>query len=116
MAFGKSKIDKICLEAVAQLKETDYTKADPQIGQMYQRLVGGRSQLETVMERDLSAVTQISSLEKTLTYYTDRLGGISNDLADSTDTILQASTETSRVAGEVSNQHEIGRASCRERV
>ena len=55
MAFGKSKIDKICLEAVAQLKETDYTKADPQIGQMYQRLVGGRSQLETVMERDLSA-------------------------------------------------------------
>lgn len=74
MAFGKSKIDKICLEAVAQLKETDYTKADPQIGQMYQRLVGGRSQLETVMERDLSAVTQISSLEKTLTYYTDRLG------------------------------------------
>ena len=106
MAFGKSKIDKICLEAVAQLKETDYTKADPQIGQMYQRLVGGRSQLETVMERDLSAVTQISSLEKTLTYYTDRLGGISNDLADSTDTILQASTETSRVAGEVSNQHE----------
>ena len=28
MAFGKSKIDKICLEAVAQLKETDYTKAD----------------------------------------------------------------------------------------
>lgn len=106
MAFGKSKIDKICLEAVAQLKETDYTKADPQIGQMYQRLVGGRSQLETAMERDLSAVTQISSLEKTLTYYTDRLGGISNDLADSTDTILQASTETSRVAGEVSNQHE----------
>ena len=67
MAFGKSKIDKICLEAVAQLKETDYTKADPQIGQMYQRLVGGRSQLETVMERDLSAVTQISSLEKTFT-------------------------------------------------
>ena len=106
MAFGKSKIDKICLEAVAQLKETDYTKADPQIGQMYQRLVGGRSQLETAMERDLSAVTQISSLEKTLTYYTDRLGGISSDLANSTDTILQASTETSRVAGEVSNQHE----------
>lgn len=32
MAFGKSKIDKICLEAVAQLKETDYTKADPEIG------------------------------------------------------------------------------------
>ena len=106
MAFGKSKIDKICLEAVAQLKETDYTKADPQIGQMYQRLVGGRSQLETVMERDLSAVTQISSLEKALTYYTDRLGGISSDLANSTDTILQASTETSRVADKVSNQHE----------
>ena len=106
MAFGKSKIDKICLEAVAQLKETDYTKADPQIGQMYQRLVGGRSQLETVMESDLSAVTQISSLEKTLTYYTDRLGGISSELANSTDTILQASTETSRVAGEVSNQQE----------
>lgn len=106
MAFGKSKIDKICLEAVAHLKETDYTKADPQIGQMYQRLVGGRSQLETVMERDLSAVTQISSLEKALTYYTDRLGGISSDLANSTDTILQASTETSRVADKVSNQHE----------
>ena len=106
MAFGKSKIDKICLEAVAQLKETDYTKADPQIGQMYQRLVGGRSQLETVMESDLSAVTQISSLETTLTYYTDRLGGISSELANSTDTILQVSTETSRVAGEVSNQQE----------
>ena len=51
-------------------------------------------------------MTQISSLEKALTYYTDHLGGISSDLANSTDAILQASTETSRVADEVSNQHE----------
>ena len=106
MAFGKNKTDKNCLGAVAQLKETDYSKADPQVVQIYQRLLSGRSQLETVMERDLSAVTQISSLEKALTYYTDHLGGISSDLANSTDAILQASTETSRVADEVSNQHE----------
>lgn len=100
------KADKTGMEAVSELKEADYSKADPRIGQMYTRLSEGRKQLEQVMEKDLSAVMNISSLDLSLIHYTDRLGDFSSSLADSTDDILQSATESSRVAGEVSNQHE----------
>lgn len=54
------KADKTGMEAVSELKEADYSKADPRIGQMYTRLSEGRKQLEQVMEKDLSAITNIS--------------------------------------------------------
>ena len=100
------KADKVCMEAVSSLKNAEYSKADPRIGQMYTRLSDGKKQLEQVMEKNLSAVMKISSLDLSLIHYTDQLGVISSDLADSTDDIVQSATESSRVAGEVSNQHE----------
>lgn len=100
------KTDKACMEAVLALKEAEYAKADPKIGQVYARISTGRKQLEQVMEKDLSAVMKISSLDLSLMHYTDQLGQISSDLAESTDDIIQSATESSRVAGEVSNQHE----------
>ncbi len=104
MGFGK-KTDKTCFQAVSQLKDADYSKA-PELGELYQRLSGGRKQFEQVIDKDLDAVMQISSLDLSLLHYTDKLGEISNTIAESTDEIVQASTESSRVAGEVSNQHE----------
>lgn len=104
MALKKS--DKMCMEAVSALKDADYAKADPQIGELYTRLINGRRQLENAMEKDLSAVMKISSFDLALIHYTDQMGQISNAVAQSTDEVLQASTETSRVAGEVSSQHE----------
>ncbi|MCI7106646.1 MAG: methyl-accepting chemotaxis protein [Agathobacter sp.] len=100
------KTDKICMQAVSELKDADYAKADPQIGQLYTRLANGRKQLEQVMEKDLSAVMKISSLDLALIHYTDQMGNISSAVAQSTDEVLQAVTESARVAGEVSNQHE----------
>ena len=42
MAFGK-KTDRAGLQAVLELKNVDYSK-DPEIQQLYTRLVNGRSQ------------------------------------------------------------------------
>ena len=106
MVFGKNKSDKTCLQAVAALRNADYTKAEPEIGQMYERLSKGRKQFEEVMAKDLSAVMQISSLDLALVHHTDHMGDISNSVAESTDEIVQAATETSHVAEEVSGQHE----------
>ena len=102
--MGFKKSDKVCMEALSSLKAVDYSKADPKIGQIYTRLFNGKKQLEQVMEKELSAVMKISSLDLSLVHYTDQLGTISSD--ESTDGILQSATESSRVAGEVSNQHE----------
>lgn len=104
MALGKNA-NKEYLTALAGMKNVDYSKA-PEIGQLYARLSNGRKQLGEVMTKDLSAVMQISSLDVALLHYTDQMGQISASLAESSDRIVQEASESARVAGEVSNQHE----------
>jgi methyl-accepting chemotaxis protein len=104
MAIGK-KSQKDNLQALAEMKSIDYSKT-PQIGELYTRISNGRKQLEEVMEKDVSAVKKIGTLDQLLIQYTDEMGEISNSLADSTDEIVHSATESSRVASEVSNQHE----------
>ena len=106
MVFGKGKEEKKYLRSVAELKKVDYAKADPEIGQIYERLTKGRKQFEEVLGKDLTAVMQISSLDLTLEHHTAHMTDISNAVASATYEILQASTETTHVAQEVANQHE----------
>lgn len=104
MALGKNT-NKQYLDAVAGLRNVDYSKA-PEIGQLYTRISNGKKQLGQVMDKDLSAAVKISSLDSSLIHYTDQMGRISSALAESSDEIVRAAAESSRVAGEVSNQHE----------
>lgn len=103
MAFIKKQPDLI--DSLSELKEADYSK-NPKIGDIYKRLIKGRKQFENVMDKDISAVMQISSLDLTLEQYTDDLMDISNEVADSTEVISKAAEESSLVASQVNSQHE----------
>jgi len=93
------------IDSVAQMKAADYSK-QPKLGDIYQRLIKGREQFEVVMDRDISAVMQISSLDLMLKEQTDNLLQISEEVADATEKIHEAAEESSLVAGQVNEQHE----------
>ena len=103
MALFKKGTDLI--DSVAELKDADYSK-NPKLGDIYKRLLKGRKQLENVMDKDISAVMQISSLDLVLEQQTDELVSISHEVADASEVINQASEECSAVAAQVNMQHE----------
>ncbi len=102
MAFMK-KTDLI--DSVAELKEANYAK-NPKLGDVYKRLLRGREQFEGVMDKNITAVMQISSLDLILNQQTAELLAISEEAADATEIIQEAAEESSNVAGQVNSQHE----------
>lgn len=93
------------IDSVAELKKADYSK-NPKINEIYERLVKGREQFEVVMDRDITAVMQISSLDLLLSQQTDELQNISEIVADATERIQSDAEDSSTVAGQVNEQHE----------
>ncbi len=103
MAFGKKNAELI--HAVAEMRETDYSK-QPELGEVYKRLIQGRSQFEEAMAGDIDAVMQISSLDLAIHHHTDNMISLSDNVAEATQHIYGAAAETSQVAGQVNEQHE----------
>ncbi len=93
------------IDSIAELKPADYSK-QPKLNEIYQRLLKGREQFELVMDRDISAIMQISSLDLILSQQTDSLLSISEEVAEATEKIHEAAEESSTVAGQVNEQHE----------
>ncbi|MBE5878203.1 MAG: hypothetical protein E7290_15135, partial [Lachnospiraceae bacterium] len=93
------------LDSMAELKEADYSK-QPKVNEIYKRLVKGREQFEVAMQKDIDAVMQISSLDLTLTHQTDRLLELSDSVGGAIESIQEAASESSSVAGQVNGQHE----------
>ncbi len=94
---GKSALVK----AVSELKEADYTK-DADLNDIYQRLQDGRKQFGEIFDKNIKAVMQISSLDLTMQYQTEKIVEISRNVANATETIFGASS----VSGQANNQHE----------
>lgn len=103
MTFGNKK--SLLVKSVAELQEADYS-GEPELRAIYQRLLKGREQFEEVLDKDIKAVMQISSLDLTLGHHTERMIEISHHVADATEIIFGAASETSAVAGQVNDQHE----------
>ena len=93
------------LDSLAELKDADYSK-QPKLDSIYKRLLKGRKQFEVVMDKDITAVMQISSLDLVLKQQTKELTAISDKAADATEIIQRAASESSHVAGQVNGQHE----------
>ncbi len=100
----KSKTNAL-VDSVAELKDTDYSK-HPRLENIYKRLIKGREQFQKVMDKDIHAVMEISSLDLTLAHHTDRLMVISDNVANATEVIYKAAETSSMVAGQVNMQHE----------
>lgn len=103
--FKKSK-DSGLLVAISEMREADYDKGAPELGQMYGRLAAGRKNFESIMEGTFDALMQIGSLDVALTRYADVLKKVSASVAQATALIHEASGEASNVAEAVSGQHE----------
>lgn len=103
MEFMKKKSNLI--GSVAELKAADYSK-EPEVEAIYNRLIKGREQFEAVMDKNISAVMQISSLDMILKKQTEDLIEISESVGSATEEIREAAAESSVVAGQVNDQHE----------
>lgn len=93
------------IDAVAELESADYSK-QPKLGDIYKRLINCRKQFQVAMDKDITAVMQMSSIDLILKTQTERLVNITDEISDATEKINLASQESSMVAGQVNGQHE----------
>ena len=103
MALGKTRAK--LAESVASLKENDYSR-EPVLGDIYMRLVKNRKQFAGVFEKDINAVMQVSSLDLALENYTKELTDLSRRVAEASEVIYHAATETTKATGSVVSEHE----------
>ena len=93
MAFGK-KTDRAGLQAVLELKNVDYSK-DPEIQQLYTRLVNGRSQFGQILAKNASASLQIAEVVDALKDYNSKMESVSQQIAQASEDATQSASESS---------------------
>lgn len=94
-----SKKKAVLMRAVSELKDADYS-SNPELDRIYRRLLTGRRQFAEVLEKNINAVMQISSLDLTMQHQTEKILDISRKVSDATETIFGSS------GGGSNNQHE----------
>ncbi len=97
MTIGKKK--KVLMQAVSRLKAADYS-AEPELNNIYERLSDGRRKFAELFDKNIKAVMQISSLDLTMQYQTDKIIDISQQVTNATEIIFGAA------AGTAGNQQE----------
>ncbi len=97
MAIRKRK--SVLMRAVSELKDSDYSR-EPELNGIYRRLLNGRKQFAEVFEKNINAVMQISSLDLTMQYQTEKIMDISQRVTNATETIFGSAS------GNTNNQHD----------
>ena len=82
-----NKKTTVLMKAVSQLKAEDYSR-EPELNNIYQRLFRARKQFAEIFEMNLKAVMQISSLDLTMQYETQKIVDISHNVAKAAETAL----------------------------
>ena len=93
------------LQAVSELKETDYSQR-PQLKRIYQRLADSRHQFAEIFEKNTKAVMEISSLDLTMQHQTEKIMDISQNVANATEAIFGSSSGDSETSGHADSQYE----------
>lgn len=106
MAWHKKSDYGDLLQSVSRMEEADYGRKFPELEQIYNRLVSGRSNFEDVMEIIFEALMKISSLDLALKHYSEMLQNISDSVSDATELIHSAAGDATMMAESVSHQHE----------
>ena len=101
--FGKK--NECLLKAIMTLEKVDYS-ADPELKELYDRLIGGRNAFAEIYEMNVGVVSEISTLDMEIKYYTQKLIEITNNIVNATGDIHVAASESSDVAGIVAGRHE----------
>lgn len=106
MSLLKRQKGKDLLQAMSELEDIDYSKESAEMAQIYHRLIQGRSQFEGIMSNIFDALMKISSLDLSLTHYSEILQTVSDNVSEATASIHTAAKEASSVSETVSSQHE----------
>lgn len=106
MKIGKGNQMEQYIQSISKLEQADYQRAGGTVADLYNRLVRNRKNFEDVLQKNMSALMQISALDLTLQHHTNKLTEICNSVADATRAIHSASENTTQVAVAVSGQHE----------
>lgn len=100
MQIGKKNSDLV--NAVAELKSADYSR-EPELNAIYQRLVRSREQFVELLEKNVKAVMQISSLDLTMQHETDKILAISNNVEQATESLFGSSGSSNNQQEELTN-------------
>lgn len=95
MGFGKTKR---LVKSISELRDDNYA-GEPELSSMYHRLLHNRDQFAEILEKNIKAVMQISSLDLTVQHETDKILEISHNVAKATEVIFGASGEHSELEG-----------------
>lgn len=106
MAFGKTVKNGGVIRSLAEMKEMDYSAESKELQEVFTRLQKGKKQFESIMEKNLNAVMQVSSLDVKLEDNAKKMTKITDDVSEASGIIHNATTETASIAGEVTNAHE----------
>lgn len=90
--MAMSKKTTRLLQAVSELKETDYSQK-PELNSIYQRLAKNRQQFAEILEKNTKAVMEISSLDLTMQHQTEKIMDISHSVSKAADTIFGSSDQ-----------------------
>lgn len=104
MAVGKKKA--VLMKAVSELKAEDYSKM-PELEEIYKRLANGRKQFAEVLDKNIKAVMQISSLDLTMQHHTDKIMEIARSVAAATESIFGALENSAVSDARVNSQEEL---------
>ncbi len=97
MNMGSGRTRKL-IQSVSELKNVDYS-GEPELRDMYHRLVDGREQFAEILEKNFKAVMQISSLDLTMQHETDKIIEISHNVAKAAEVIFGTNGDHSEVEG-----------------
>lgn len=95
MGLGKTKR---LVKSISELRDDNYA-GEPELSSMYHRLLHNRDQFAEILEKNIKAVMQISSLDLTVQHETDKILEISHNVAKATEVIFGASGEHSELEG-----------------
>lgn len=86
MVIGKKK--SYLMKAVSESRKEDDTRV-PELEGMYRRLANGRRQFAEVLDKNMKAVMQISSLDLTMQHYINQIIEMSHNVSTATETIFR---------------------------
>lgn len=95
MGLGKTKR---LVKSISELRDDNYA-GEPELSDIYRRLVHNRDQFAEILEKNIKAVMQISSLDLTVQHETDKILEISHNVAKATEVIFGAGGDHSEVEG-----------------
>lgn len=101
----KKKIDVKILDSLSKMEKVNYSLF-PEVSEIHNRLIGGRDAFSEIYNLNVNAVAEISALDLEIKFYTDQLMKIAESVADATNSIYGAATESTEVAGIVAERHE----------